>query len=180
MRLLVLLAVLCLPQLASARAKAALSSSSSSSSASSSSGSSSSKSSGKGGHSQHLTRDPDFENWEKPVEGHSGFDAPNAEAESSSGVLDLGQHEVEELQRGETRLLEFELEAPGRCNVEVKGAGAKPELAFLDQTTRVAAVGHTASLGAGTYFVRLKARKAGRYTVRLRCPAPHGSRRGST
>ncbi len=167
MRLVLLLALLSVPHIAWARAKA-------------SSSSSSSKSGGKGGHSQHITRDPDFENWEKPVEGHSGFETPEVEAESSAGMLDLGQHEVEQLQRGETRLLEFELESPGRCNVEVKGAGAQPDLAFLDQTTRVTAVGHSASLSPGTYFVRLKAWRAGRYTVRLRWPAPHEGRRGST
>ena len=183
MRVILLLTLFLLPVPASARRKASSATRSSSrvgssaSSSSSSAGSSSSKSKG-GGHGGQMSKDPDLVNWEKELDGHSGFD--DVAAEASSGMLDVGQREVQELERGETRLLEFELDAPGRCSLEVKGGGAKPQLAFLDQSTRVAALGHTASLTPGTYFVRLKARQAGRYSVRLTCPTGSRRRHGTT
>jgi hypothetical protein len=126
------------------------------------------------GYIRNSNQNNDYRNWDKPVDGTTTTPAkpPEAPEKVTYGALTLGEAQKGHLDSNETHYFQFRVPAATRCLVELAKPVEDLQLAFLDDATRVAALGEAADLKPGTYFLRLKTRAAADYEVTLQCSAP--------
>ncbi len=115
-------------------------------------------------------RDPDFSNWDKPLQATNPPE-PEPEQHVTYGAIEVGTLTTGSLAPNETHYLQFRLGAASHCMLESEDPNEALQIAYLDETTRVAALGLYAELKPGAYFVRLRSRGPATYKLTLECAA---------
>jgi hypothetical protein len=112
---------------------------------------------------------PDFRHWDEPLE------SPPTPAESPALVtyrtIEVGKEISGALAENETHYLQFRLVGASHCMLETADPKTDLQIAYLDDATKVAALGQYAELKGGAYFVRLRSRGPASYKLTLQCSA---------